>query len=448
MFSKLKISEDKREMNIGIFSLIKSHSRSILSPLTSHLSPLTSHLLPLFLLLTSHLLPLTISAQTSDSIIVREMEAEGVRFSQGNQVRLLMSGKDKFADMFETIRQAKSSVHLEYFNFRNDSIASLLFDLLKEKRKEGVEVRAMFDGFGNDSNNQPLKKHHLKKLRADSIDIVEYDPIRFPWVNHIWPRDHRKIVVIDGEIAYTGGMNVADYYIVGTEQVGEWRDMHCRLEGPVVNDLQAIFARIWKKATKEDLSDPKYYRGKPSGNKMVGIVNREPRVTNSIMRQLYIQALDHAQDSIRIINPYFTLIPSVSKALKRAAKRGVKMEIMVSAKSDIPLTPDVVYRNVRKLMKQGAIIWLYQPGFHHSKIMMVDGRFCTVGSTNLDARSLRFDFEENALIINRETTKELDDMFDRDKQKSVRLTEEEWKHFRTGWQKFRGWFGSLLQAWL
>ena len=429
-------------MKKEIIVLILSYSKSILSPLTSHLSPLI-FLLPLLLLL-----PLTSSAQTSDSLIVRQMEAEGVRFTQGNHVKLLMSGKDKFADMFEAIRQAKSSVHLEYFNFRNDSIASLLFDILREKRKEGVEIRAMFDGFGNDSNNQPLKKHHLRKLRADSINIVEYDPIRFPWVNHIWPRDHRKIVVIDGEIAYTGGMNVADYYIVGTEQVGEWRDMHCRLEGPVVNDLQAIFARIWKKATKEELSDAKYYRGKPSGDKMVGIVNREPHVTNKIMRRLYIQAIDNAKDSIRIINPYFTLIPSITKALKRAVKRGIKMEIMVSAKSDIPLTPDVVYRNAHRLMKRGATIWLYQPGFHHSKIMMVDGRFCTVGSTNLDARSLRFDYEENALIINRETTKELDDMFDRDKQKSVVLTEEEWKRFRTGWQKFRGWFGSLLQPWL
>jgi cardiolipin synthase len=376
------------------------------------------------------------------------MREYGVHFTNDNSVKLLMSGKAKFADMFETIRQAKSSVHLEYFNFRNDSIASLLFDLLKEKRQEGIEVRAMFDGFGNDSNNQPLKKHHLKKLRADSINIVEFDPIRFPWVNHIWPRDHRKIVVIDGKTAYTGGMNVADYYIVGTEQVGEWRDMHCRIEGSAVNDLQEIFARIWKKATNEAVTDSKYYNPEPSGNKMVGIVNREPRTTNKIMRQFYVHAIDDAQDSIKLINPYFTLIPCIKKALKRAIKRGIKVEIMVSAKSDIPLTPDVVFRNAHKMMELGANVWLYQPGFHHSKIMMVDGRFCTVGSTNLDARSLRFDYEENALIVNRETTKELDDMFDRDKQKSVLLTEEEWDRFRTGWQKFRGWFGSLLTPWL
>jgi cardiolipin synthase len=377
-----------------------------------------------------------------------QMGVAGVKFYDGNEVRLIMSGREKFEMMFEDIRNAKSSVHLEYFNFRNDSIASLLFDILREKRKQGVEVRALFDGFGNDSNNRPLKKHHIQSLRDDSIDIHEFDPVRFPWVNHIWPRDHRKIVVIDGHIAYTGGMNVADYYIVGTEQVGEWRDMHCRIEGPVVNELQDIFARIWQKVTKEQLSNPKYYRGKDKGDMTVGIVNREPNKTNKIMRQLYINALDDAQDSIQIINPYFTLTPSVKKAIHRAIDRGVKVDILVSAKSDIPLTPDAVYYNVHKLMKRGANIWLYQPGFHHSKIMMVDGKFCTVGSTNLDARSLRFDYEVNALIVNTKITQELQDMFIRDTKKSVKLTPEEWNNFRTGWQKFRGWFANLLSPFL
>ena len=149
----------------------------------------------LFFLLAS--LSLSASAQTSDSLIVHTLQENGIRFSHDNSVTLLMSGQQKFDDMFRAIRQAKSSIHLEYFNFRNDSIASLLFDILREKRKEGVEVRAMFDGFGNDSNNQPLKKYHLKALRDDSISIVEYSHIRFPWVNQIFGRDHRKIVVID-----------------------------------------------------------------------------------------------------------------------------------------------------------------------------------------------------------------------------------------------------------
>ena len=383
-------------------------------------------------------------AQSSDSILVAEMRREGITFSQGNSVRLLMSGRDKFADMFETIRQAKSSIHLEYFNFRNDSIANLLFDILREKRKEGVEVRALFDGFGNDSNNQPLKKEHLQKLHADSINIYEFDPIRLPWVNHIWPRDHRKIVVIDGEVAYTGGMNVADYYIVGTEQVGEWRDMHCRIEGPAVNELQQIFLRMWKRVTKETITDAKYFQGKPAGNKMVGIANREPHTSNEIMRRFYVHALDAAQDSIKLVNPYFAPTSSVIKALKRCAERGVKMDILMSSKYDIPLMPDVVIYNMKKLAKRGARIWRYRPGFHHSKIMMVDGKFCTVGSTNLDARSLRYDYEINAIIIDPETTHQLEERFMQDTQKCDLMTEESLKKSQNTWHKFKGWFGHLL----
>ena len=391
-----------------------------------------------------------------------QLKDYGIRFTDDNSVVLLMSGQEKFDDMFEAIRQAKHSIHLEYFNFRNDSIASLLFDILREKRREGVEVRALFDGFGNDSNNQPLKKHHVEALRNDSIDIHEFDPIRFPWLNHIWPRDHRKIVVIDGNVAYTGGMNVADYYIKGTHVVGAWRDMHCRIEGGAVHDLQTIFARIWEKTTGENIFLPQYFRAdapvemsglKPdttvtTGRKLVGIVNREPRTTNDAMRYFYVHAIDDARDSIRIINPYFTLTPCITKALKRAIKRGVKVELMVSTRSDIPLTPDCALYNMHRMMKRGAEVWLYEGGFHHSKIMMVDGRFCTIGSTNLDARSLRFDYEENAVIIDRETTLQLDRMFDEDKKQSFRLTEESWDKFRTCWQKFRGWFAHLLSPFL
>ena len=390
------------------------------------------------------LISLYSKAQTSDSLTVSQMRELDITFSKNNDVELLMSGREKFARLFEDIRQAKQSVHLEYFNFRNDSIASLLFDLLREKRKEGVEVRAVFDGFGNDSNNKPLKKKHLDSLHADSIEIHEFDPIRFPWVNHIWPRDHRKIVVIDGRIGYTGGMNVADYYIVGTEQVGEWRDMHCRIEGSAVNDLQKVFVRFWKKLTKEDLTDPKYFQGTKAGNKMVGIANREPHTSNEIMRRFYVQALDNAKDSVKIINPYFVPTNQVIKALKRCAERGVKMDILISSRYDEPLTPDIVMYNMKKLIKRGAHVWRYRPGFHHSKIMTVDGKFCTVGSTNLDARGLRYDYEINALIIDKETTLELDRKFIEDTKKSDYLSMEEWKKSRNTWQRIKGWLGHLL----
>lgn len=399
------------------------------------------------------------NAQRSDSTIVRQLREEGIRFSDNNSVTLLMSGQEKFDDMFCAIKQARSSVHLEYFNFRNDSIASLLFDLLAEKAKEGVEVRALFDGFGNDSNNQPLLKKHIKAIRKRGIEIYEFDPIRFPWINHVLHRDHRKIVVIDGQIAYTGGMNVADYYIKGTPQVGEWRDMHCRIDGDEVNTLQAIFLRIWNKTAKQNVYGAKYFRGirggyyfhdlKPdtcctAGHKMVGIINREPRTSNKIIRQFYTNAINDAKDSIKLVNPYLTLTGKLKRALKRAVKRGVKVEVMVSAKSDIPLTPDCVFYNVHKLMKHGVDVYIYEPGFHHTKIIMVDGQFCTVGSANLNSRSLRFDYEENAVIIDPCTTAELSHMFDHDKTRSFKLTPEKWKEFRTGWQKFVGWFAHFL----
>lgn len=404
-----------------------------------------------------------VCAQTSDSLIVENLRDEGITFSHNNSVTLLMSGQEKFDDMFQAIRQARSSIHLEYFNFRNDSIASLLFRLLAQKAKEGVEVRALFDGFGNDSNNRPLKRKHLKQMRSVGIEIYEFDPVNFPWVNHVFHRDHRKIVVIDGKIAYTGGMNVADYYINGTEVVGEWRDMHCRIEGDEVNTLQKIFLRMWNKVTGQNVYGAKYYRGyhgadyitglKPdtcctAGKKMVGIINREPRVTNKIIRKFYTDAINEAKDSIKLVNPYLTLNNTLKRALRNAVKRGVKVEIMVSAHSDIPLTPDCVFYNVHNLMQHGVDVWIYKKGFHHTKIIMVDGRFCTVGSANLNARSLNFDYEENAVIIDPCTTKELNDMFERDKAESFKLTEETWDEWRTPWQKFVGWFASLLTPFL
>lgn len=402
------------------------------------------------------------AAENSDSLIVRQLKTEGITFTNDNSVTLLTSGQEKFDDMFKAIRQARSSVHLEYFNFRNDSIASLLFDILAEKAKQGVEIRALFDGFGNDSNNRPLRKRHLKEIRSKGIEIYEFDPLRFPWVNHVFHRDHRKIVVIDGKVAYTGGMNVADYYIKGTEKVGKWRDMHCRIEGSEVNTLQKIFLKIWNEVSGQNVSGAKYYRGyhnadyirglKDSGcnngRMTVGIINREPRTSNKIIRQFYTNAINDAKDSIKLVNPYLTLNHTLKKALRDAVKRGVKVQVMVSSRSDIPLTPNCVFYNVHKLMKHGVEVWIYEEGFHHTKTIMVDGRFCTVGSANLNSRSLNFDYEENAVIIDSCVTRQLNDLFENDKTHSFILTKESWNKWRTPWQKFVGWFAHLLTPFL
>lgn len=386
----------------------------------------------------------------SDSILIAYLQQEyNINPTENNQIKLLKSGEEKFIDLFEEIRKAKHHIHLEYFNFRNDSIANTLFDLLAEKVKEGVEVRALFDAFGNSSNNQPLKKKHLKAIREKGIQIEKFDPIKFPWINHAFHRDHRKIVVIDGMIGYTGGMNIADYYINGLPEIGEWRDMHARIEGKAVNDLQDIFLDMWNKTSGQNISGKEYYPNKDSITTsndnacMIAIVDRYPKKAPEVMRNVYIKAIESANEKVQIINPYFTPVKSVKKAIKKALKNGVKVEIMIPGKSDIGFTPDAAMYIANKLRKKGADIYIFNGGFHHSKVMMVDSLYCTVGSTNLNSRSLKYDYEVNAFIFNTETTHELMELFKEDQQNSTLLTKEIYEK-RTAWKKFLGWFAHLF----
>lgn len=388
----------------------------------------------------------------SDSAMIAYLQSEGVTITQGNRVRLLKSGEEKFDDLFEAIRKARHYIHLEYFNFRNDSIAALLFSELDKKVQEGVKVRAMFDAFGNWSNNKPLKKKHLKELAKRGIEIVKFDPLNFPFIGDFMSRDHRKIVIIDGQTAYTGGMNVADYYIEGLPKVGKWRDIHIRIEGPAVDELQRIFLTMWEKATDERLTDAFYYFPSKTDSLhlpgtvddvTIGIVDRVPRKSPKLMRNAYAKAILSAEEKIELINPYFIPTRTVRRALKKAAKKGVDVQVMVSVKGDIPITPDASMHVARQLHKCGATVYQFEDGFHHSKIMMVDDKFCTVGSTNLNSRSLRYDYEVNAFIFDPRVTDELSDMFNDDKRQSTVMTDENWKK-RSRWHRFVGWISNLL----
>ena len=389
----------------------------------------------------------------SDSTLIVYLNNLGIETTQHNQLKLLKSGEEKFIDLFQTIEEAKHHVHLEYFNFRNDSIANSLFELLGRKAKEGVEIRAIFDAFGNFSNNQPLKKKHIKEIRTKGIEIVKFDPLRFPWINHVFHRDHRKIVVIDGEIGYTGGMNIADYYIEGLPEIGDWRDMHIRIEGTAVNELQDIFLDMWNKCTKQGIGGTAYYPlKKDSINsslplKNVAIVDRYPRKNPKVMREVYAHAIENAENKILIINPYFTPTKTIKRAIKKAVKKGTKVEIMIPDKSDIGFTPDAALYTANQLRKKGVDIYIYNGGFHHSKIMMVDSLYCTVGSTNLNSRSLHYDYEVNAFVFDKETTHELIQMFQEDKEDSTLLTADMYKK-RTPWKKFIGWFAHLFTPFL
>lgn len=387
----------------------------------------------------------------SDSIFARYLQEQQIPITANNKLELLTSGKAKFHHLFKEIDKAQHHIHLEYFNFRNDSIAKELFIHLAHKAEEGVQVRAMFDAFGNMSNNRPLRKKHLKMLREQGIEIVTFDPIRFPYFNHIGSRDHQKIVVIDGNAGYTGGMNIADYYINGLPKIGTWRDMHVYIKGPAAEELQKAFLTTWNKETEEHIEGEDYFpythdsliQPPTHAGGQVAIVQRVPRKMPEAMRHAYIAAIDAAQYKIQIINPYFTPTASIRKAIERAAQRGVRVEIMIPGKSDIPFTPDAAFYIANKLRKKGAHIYVYNGGFHHSKVMTVDDRFCTVGSTNLNSRSLRYDYEINAFIFDLQITDELNQLFKQDKLDSTVLTKDEYKK-RSPWKRFAGWFAHLF----
>ncbi len=386
-------------------------------------------LLILALLMLSSMLCL---GENSAERTKRDFQQLGLPIYEGNTTRILPTGEIKFRDLFEAVEKAEKYILMDYFKFQQDSICGALLEILRRKVQQGVEVKIIFDSFGNKSSDLPLSDTLQTRIRESGIEIAAFDPVRFPWINHLMHRDHHKIAIIDGKTVYTGGMNVADYYLHGKPKVGKWRDMHIRMEGPIVQAYEELFWKMWH---KEQPPSPLPRKGEclPSlmggvGGGSVAFASRWPKETPKIMRQTYSIAIDNADHLVQIVNPYAMLFGEVRAALRRALERGVRVQFMVSTKSDGKVNDDVIGLEMRKLMKRGAEVYYYGDGFHHSKVMMIDSLFCTVGTTNLDARSLCFDYEVNAFIFSPATTHELQQIFYDDIEKSsTLLTPEVWK---------------------
>ena len=364
----------------------------------------------------------------SDSATIGDFRQMGIPIYSNNSVIVLPSCQLKYSDLFGKIQNAERYVHLDYFKFQQDSICRQLFDLLARKAEQGVEVRVIYDYFGNSHSDLPLKDSFLDVYRARGVKVYAYDKVKFPWVNHLFHRNHHKIAIIDGEFLYTGGMNVADYYIHGKPGIGAWRDTHMRVTGDAVEGYQKIFLDLWEKVSGERPDASKYeIRHHANDSILMAVCNRVPRKSPEIIRETYCTAIDNARYLIQIVNPYPCLFGDVKRALQRALKRGVKVEFLVSRRSDVMANADVTGIEMHRLMKRGADIYYYEGAFHHSKLMMVDGLFCTIGTANLDARSLRFDLEVNSYIFDKGVTSELQDIFESDKSVSMLLTPENWK---------------------
>lgn len=331
-----------------------------------------------------------------------------------NDVRFFHDGQSKFDALMADIEAAKEFIHLEYFIWYSDKdpLARKIKELLIRKANEGVEVRILYDFSGCFFT---MTKNYRAQLRKAGIKVYPFfnylTPFKFHTINY---RNHRKIAVIDGKVGYTGGMNVGQEYIDGGRRFKSWRDTHLRLTGGAVYSLQAIFAIDWYNTSNEEICfDRKYYPGiekeaQEQGTLPVQVPTSGYDTSWPALLHMYFTMITMAQTSITIVSPYFVPEVSVLTALKTAAMRGLKVTVLMTGVVDNPLPYCAAYSYFEELLRAGVRIFQYKAGFMHAKMLSIDGKICSVGTTNFDIRSLKLNYEVNAIFYDEAATRSID----------------------------------------
>jgi cardiolipin synthase len=341
-----------------------------------------------------------------------------------NNLKIYNNGKDAFNVILNEIEKATDYIHLEYYIIEDDKLGNRFKDLLIKKAFEGIEVRIIYDDVGCWS----LSKKFISPLEKAGVEIYPFLPVRFPLLtNKINYRNHRKIIVIDGKIGFVGGMNIADRYVEGGKELGMWQDMQVRIEGEAVHSLQIIFLTDWYFVSDKVINEDKYF---PSHNledrHLVQITASGPDSDWASIMQAYFAAITTAEDHIYIATPYFIPNESILTALKTTALGGIDVRIMLPYKSDSHMVFHSTLSFVRELLEAGIKIYFYKKGFNHSKLMLVDGVFASIGTANLDIRSFDQNFEVNAIIYDEEITGRLERFYIDDLNKCITYTADEW----------------------
>ncbi len=342
----------------------------------------------------------------------------------GNECKILNNGEETFKAIFAAIKRAKHHIHLEYYIIDNDKIGNQLTNLLIEKSKAGIEVRIIVDDVGS----WDLKEKFFRRLREAGIEIYPFMEVRFPRLtSRVNFRNHRKILVVDGKIGFTGGINVADRYIHGKPKIGPWRDTHLQITGDAVAIMQVIFAADWYFVINENLTGEKYFPPLTEENGTpVQISASGPDSDWENIEQAYILAILNAKKYVYITTPYLMPPQTIVSALKTAALSGVDVRIIIPEKSDAVTPKWCSFSYVEQFLEAGIKIYFYQSGFIHSKTLMIDNVFSTIGTTNLDFRSLETNFEINAFIYERKFTRSLLRHFLNDLRNSREIKLSEW----------------------
>jgi cardiolipin synthase A/B len=346
--------------------------------------------------------------------------------SDGNRASLLVDAAATYAAMKDAIASARKHVHVEFYVFRGDETGRELRDLLVEAARRGVEVRAVCDGLGSIE----LPRNFWRPLVDAGGKAATYRPVwrRLEWLvswKRIDFRNHRKLVVVDGRIGFTGGINVGREYLGLDPAHGRWRDTHLKLEGPAVLSMQLAFGEDWLVAAGEPLDSPSYFP-EPDDvadpGAIVQIIDSGPDREFSAISYFHVQACAHARHRIWITNPYFVPNSAVRDALIAAALRGVDVRLLLPERSDSPIVRLAAVAHYPRLFQAGVRVFHYAPGVLHAKTMVVDGWVATVGSANMDMRSFYLNFELNAFVFGGGLAHDLARRFQLDLRESVEVT--------------------------
>ncbi|MDR2937466.1 MAG: cardiolipin synthase [Prevotellaceae bacterium] len=343
-----------------------------------------------------------------------------------NSLQQLKNGRKTYEALFAEIENAKQHIHLEYYIIEDDEVGNRLHHLLVKKARQGVEVRVIYDGFGSFG----LSRKYIKTLRKAGVQVFPFFKIHTVlFKSKINYRNHRKIAVVDGLVGFVGGINIADHYLKGLPDIGIWRDTHLRLEGDAVRWLQAVFLLDWNFVSRQLMANTEAYFPPHSVTQtcVVQIAASGPDSDWASIMQTYFAAINHANHRLYIATPYFIPNEALLTALQAAALRGVDVRLLMSARSDSSITQWASMSYLSDILESGVKVFLYQKGFSHSKLLMADGEFCSVGTANMDVRSFEHNFEVNAIVYNAEFTQRLEKEFLRDIENSRRLSAEEWK---------------------
>ncbi len=346
--------------------------------------------------------------------------------STGNAVTLLNNGEEKFPALFAALEKARSHIHIEYYIFTADDVGNRIADILIRKHQEGVEVRVIVDDVGS---NQI--KDIPRRFREAGIVLLKTMPVAFSSLANSNYRNHRKIVIIDAEVGFIGGINLDERYWNNGRHQLYWRDTAVRIEGRAVSLLQVHFFLSWVFAGgKDDFGeDARYLKTttEKRGNAVIAIVASGPSSEAPFIMETVVLAISQAEKVVRICTPYFIPSDQLTSALVIAAARGVIVELILPEKSDSFIVQHASFSFIKPLLQRGVKVYFYQKGFIHAKTISIDRSLAFVGTVNMDTRSFFLNFEITSVIYEKALCNALEDSFEQDKKASRLVTLEGWK---------------------